>query len=119
MTWRGWLVLGGVLYAVLKASNPHWYEDLMLRSYAKDQVPPSNLTPEQQQKLQVASLAASAVGLPVGWILEIATKVKPEDVPVIAKRIAEKVKSMGPPSDTTDATLAAYKAKALAAVGLS
>lgn len=119
MTWRGWLILGGVLYAVLKTSNPHWYEDLMLRSYAKDQIPPSNLPPEQQQKLQAASLAASAVGLPVGWIVEIAIKVKAEDLPVIAKRIADKVKSMGPPPDTTDATLAVYKAKALAAGGVA
>lgn len=119
MTWRGWLIVGAIAFAVLKARNPHWYEDLMLRSYAKDRVPPSNLTPEQQEKLQAASLASAAVGLPVGWLFEIAMKVKAEDLPVIAKRIADKVKSMGPPSDTTDATLDEYKRTAMAAGGVA
>lgn len=116
---RTWLLLGTVAFALLKAKNPHWYEDLMLRSYAKDRIPPSTLTPEQQQKIQAASLASAAVGLPVGWILEIATKVKAEDLPVIAKRIAEKVKSMGPPLDTREDTLEAYKKAAMAAGGVA
>ncbi len=119
MTWRGWLILGAVAFAVLKTANPHWYEDLMLRGYAKDSLPPSNLTPDQQTKFQIASSAASAVGLPVGWLFEIALKVQPGDLPTIAKRIADKVKSMGPPADTSDAALAAYKAQALAAGGVS
>lgn len=117
MKLQTWLILGAVAFAVLKASNPHWYEDLMLRSYAKDRLPPSTLTPDEQSKLQAASLAASAVGLPIGWILEIAVKVKAEDLPVIAKRISDKVKSMGPPPDTTEATLEAYKRTAMAAGG--
>jgi hypothetical protein len=112
------LVIGAVAYAVLKASNPRWYEDLMLRGYAKDQVPPSQLTPDQQRNLQIASAASAAVGLPIGWILEIAVKVDPKDLPVIAKRIAEKVKQMGPPDGTSEDALAAYKAKALAASGV-
>lgn len=114
---KGWLVVGAVAYALLKASNPRWYEDLMLRGYAKDRVPPRELTPDQQQKLQIATTAAAAVGLPVGWIFEIALKVDAKDVPVIAKRIAEKVKAMGPPSLTTDEGLAAYKAMALSNIG--
>jgi hypothetical protein len=118
MKLRTVLVIGAVLFAVLKAKNPRWYEDLMLRGYAKDQVPPRELTPEQQQKLQIASAASSAVGLPVGWILEIAYKVDPKDVPVLAKRVAEKVKSMGPPKLTTPEALAEYKAQALAAAGV-
>ena len=119
MKLRTWLVLGAVAFALLKARNPHWYEDLMLRSYAKDRLPPSSLTPEQQKKLQAASLAASAAGLPIGWLLEIAVKVKAEDLPVIAKRISDKVKSMGPPPDTTEATLEAYKKMALSAGGVA
>ena len=115
---RVWLVLGAVAFALLKAKHPTWYEDLMLRGYAKDQVLPSSLTPEQQQKLQIASSASAAVGLPVGWLLEIAVKVKPEDLPVLARRIAAKVKQMGPPKLTTDEALAAYKAQALAAGGV-
>lgn len=112
------LVIGAVAYAILKASNPRWYEDLMLRGFAKDQVPPRELTPDQQRNLQIASVASAAVGLPIGWILEIAVKVDPKDLPVIAKRIAEKVKQMGPPVDTSDEALAAYKAKALAVAGV-
>lgn len=118
MKLQTWLIIGAVAFAILKAKNPYWYEDLMLRAYAKDRLPPSTPTPEQQQKLQVASTVASAVGLPIGWVLEIAMKVDAKDVPVIAKRVADKVKSMGPPADTADATLAEYKRKALEGVGV-
>jgi hypothetical protein len=114
---RGFLILGALAFSLLKAKNPAWYEDLMLRGYAKDRLPPQTLTPEMQQKFDLASKASAAVGLPVGWILEIATKVSPQDLPLIAKRIAAAVKSMGAPLDTSDAGLAAYKAKALAAGG--
>lgn len=113
MKLRTVLIIGAVAFAILKAKNPHWYEDLMLRSYAKDRLPPSTLTPEQQQRLQIASTVSSAMGLPIGWVLEIAMKVDPKDLPVIAKRVADKVKSMGPPPDTSESTLEAYKRKAL------
>lgn len=118
MKLQTWLILGAVAYAVLKTVNPYWYEDLMLRAYAKDRLPPSSLTPEQQEKLQAASLVSSAAGLPIGWVLEIAMKVDPKDLPVIAKRVADKVKSMGPPIDTSEATLENYKRKALAVAGV-
>lgn len=119
MKLRTILLIGAVAFAILKAKNPNWYEDLMLRSYAKDRLPPSTLTPEQQQKMQAVSLAASAAGLPIGWVLEIATKVRAEDLPVIAKRISDKVKSMGPPPDTSEATLEAYKQAAIAGGGVA
>jgi hypothetical protein len=91
----------------------------MLRGYAKDQVPPPKpIDPELKKKYDTISLVAAAAGLPVGWIFEIASKVKAEDLPVIAKRISAKVRSMGPPSSTTDEALAEYKKKALAAGGV-
>lgn len=91
----------------------------MLRGYAKDQVPPPKPTdPNQLNIYNVATLVAAAAGLPVGWIFEIAQKVKLEDLPVIAQRISAKVRSMGPPSSTTDEALAAYKAKAMQAGGV-
>lgn len=118
---RGWLIAGAIAYALLKAKNPTWYEDLMLRGYAADQVPPPTTAtdPETKKKFEMAATVAQAVGLPIGWILEIAQKVSPSDLPLIAAKIAAKVKSLGPPSDTTAATLAAYKAAAMAAGGVA
>mgnify|MGYP006300708875 CR=1 FL=1 len=119
MKLRTWLVIGAVAFALLKAAKPNWYEDLMLRGYAKDQVPPPKPTdPSQLHTYEVVSLVAAAAGLPIGWIFEIAQKVKLEDLPVIAQRISAKVRSMGPPTSTTDEALAAYKKKAMAAGGV-
>lgn len=116
MKLRTFLILGAVGYAILSAMRPHWYEDLMNRAYVADHLAkPSDLPPDQWQ---MASMAATAVGLPVGWLVDIARKVKPEDLPVIAEKIKAKVVAMGAPTDTQDATLAAYKAQAIAAAGV-
>lgn len=119
MKLRTWLLIGAVAFALLKAKNPNWYEDLMLRGYAKDQVPPPKPTdPQALHTYDVVTLVAAAAGLPVGWIFEIAQKVKLEDLPVIAQKISAKVRSMGPPPNTTDEALAAYKHKAMQAGGV-
>lgn len=111
-----WLAIGAVAL-VLLAKSQRWYEDLMLRAFARDNVPPHDDTPQGKRNLQLASSAASEVGLPVGWVLELIPKVKPEDLQAAAQRVAAKVKSMGPPPDTTDATLAEYKKTAMSAAG--
>ena len=113
MRLRWWLVIAGVSYAVFNAVRPHWYDDLMNRAYAPDHlVQPTDVAPD---KWQLATMAATAVGLPVGWLIDIAQKVKPEDVPIIAAKITAKVLAMGQPADTQPATLAAYKDAAIAA----
>lgn len=118
MGWKGWLLIGAVAYFVFKTKHPRWYEDLMLRAYAPDHVVPKAQTPEEQAKYAQASQAATAVGLPIGWIIEIAGKVKAEDLAMIAKRLSEAVLVMGMPSDTLPNTLATYKAKAYAHAGV-
>lgn len=119
MKLRTWLIIGAVAFALLKAKNPNWYDDLMLRAYAKDQVPPPRPTdPEQQKKFETVALVSAAAGLPIGWVLEIASKVRAEDLEAVAKRVRSKVLSMGPPADTAQPTLDGYKAAALAAGGV-
>lgn len=110
-----WILVGAVALVLLSAKGLQWYYDLMLRSYAKDNVPPHDPSPEGKRRLQVASDVASAVGLPVGWVLEFAPKVPPEDLRASAQRVVDKVKSMGPPPDTTEQTLAWYRKTAISA----
>jgi hypothetical protein len=116
---RTWLIIGAVAFALLKAKNPRWYDDLMLRAYGKDQVPPPRpVDPEQQKKFDTVSMVSAAAGLPIGWVLEIASKVRVEDLEAVAKKVRAKVLSMGPPADTSQPTLDGYKATALAAGGV-
>lgn len=111
-----WIAIGAVAALVLTlAKQQRWYYDLMLRAFAKDQVPPHVTTPEGKRSLQVASSVASEVGLPVGWVLEMAPKVPPDGLSAAAQRVVDKVKSMGPPPDTTEQTLAWYKKQAMSA----
>ena len=118
MKLRTWLIIGAVAFALLKAKNPGWYDDLMLRAYGKDNVPPPRpVDPEQQKKYDTVALVSAAAGLPIGWVLEIASKTRAEDLEAVAKKVKSKVLSMGPPPDTTQPTLDAYKYTALAAGG--
>lgn len=119
MKLRTWFIIGAVAFALLKAKYPNWYQDLMLRAYAKDQIPPPRpVDPEQQKKFETVSMVSAAAGLPIGWVLEIASKVRPEDLQVVAKKISAKVLAMGPPTDTEPHTLEYYKATAIAAGGV-
>ncbi len=114
MKLRTWLIIGAVGYAILNAVKPSWYDDLMNRAYAPDHLAkPDNVPPD---KWQMASMAATAVGLPVGWLIDLSQKVKPEDLPIIAQKLKDKVLSMGAPADTKLETLAAYKKTAIDAV---
>ena len=119
MKLRTWLIIGAVAFALIKAKYPRWYEDLMLRAYAKDQIPPPRpVDPEQQKKYDTVSMVSAAAGLPIGWVLEISAKVRPEDLQMVAKKISAKVLAMGPPSDTEPLTLEYYRATAIAAGGV-
>ena len=117
MNWKLWLILGAIGYAVMKSRYPHWYEDLTLRSYAGDNIASPGDTPESKSKFETAAKVAQQVGLPIGWILEIAGKYQDGDLTKIASRVQQKVLQMGPPNATDPATLAAYKDAALAAAG--
>lgn len=120
MKLRTWLIIGAVGFALLKAVRPNWYQDLMLRAYAKDQIPPPRpVDPEQQKKFETVAMVSAAAGLPIGWVLEIASKVRAEDLEAVAKKVRAKVLSMGPPADTEPHTLEYYKATAIAAGGAS
>jgi hypothetical protein len=120
MKLRTWLVIGAVAFALLKAKYPRWYEDLMLRAYARDQIPPPRpVDPDQQKKYDTVAMVSAAAGLPIGWVLEIASKVRPEDLAAVAKRISAKVISMGPPKDTQPETLQSYKQTAIDAGGVA
>lgn len=114
---RGWLIFGAVAYAIFNAARPTWYADLMNRAYADDHlVSSSGVSPSVWQN---ASIAAAIVGMPIGWLLDIASKVQPGDVEIIAQKLKNAVLRAGPPPDTLPATLAAYKAKIFAAAGVA
>lgn len=114
-TWQKVLIGLSVSYAILKYCEPHWYEDLMCRAYAPDYLVKPGADAASQSNFEAASAAAAVVGLPVGWLIDIASKVQPGDLTIIAGKIRDKVLAMGQPVDTTPATLASYKAAAIAA----
>ena len=116
-TWQKVLIGCSIGYLVLKWQKPHWYEDLMNRAYAPDYLVPQSAA-ASPQAYQLAAAAAAAVGLPVGWLIDIASKVKPGDLTIIAGKIRDKVMAMGPPADTQQQTLDAYKSQAIGAAGV-
>jgi hypothetical protein len=119
MKLRTLLILGAVGYAVYNALHPHWYEDLMNRAYAPDHLSKPEDAPGGVDGYTAAGAISAALGLPIGWILDIAKKVQPGDVPAIAQKVKDAILKMGPPVNTLPETLAAYKKQALAAAGIA
>jgi hypothetical protein len=109
-----WKVTIGVSLAwiILRATKPRWYQDLMLRAFASDQVAEPGKTPEAQKQFeQCADIAAR----PLGWVIKIAEISTGVTIEQAVQKVQQKVLSMGPPSDTKPETLAKYRETALAA----
>lgn len=112
-----WKVTIGVSLAwiLLRATKPRWYQDLMLRAFASDQVAEPGKTPEAQKQFeQCADIAARAL-LPLGWVIKIAEISTGVTIEQAVQKVQQKVLAMGPPSDTKPETLAKYRETALAA----
>jgi hypothetical protein len=112
-----WKILAGVAigWILLRAFRPKWYDDLMLRAFASDQLAEPGKTPEAQKKFEEAADIAARFLLPLGWVLKIAETSSGTTLEQAAQNVKAKVLNMGPPPDTQTATLAKYKEAALGA----
>lgn len=117
MGWKGWLACVGVAWIVLRAERPAWYQDLMLRAFAQDQIADPGTTPAAQQQFEQAADLAARYLLPVGWVLVLAEKVSGVPLEVAVQRVQQAVLAKGPPLDTQNQTLVDYKQSVLAAGG--
>lgn len=112
-----WKVVAGVAIAwvLVRAIRPKWYDDLMLRAFASDQLAePGKTEAEKKQFEECADLAARAL-LPMGWVLKIAEVASGVTLEQAVQNVKAKVLNMGPPLDTKPETLAQYRATAIAA----
>jgi hypothetical protein len=112
-----WKVLAGVSIAwiVTRSFRPKWYDDLMLRAFASDQLAEPGKTPEAQKKFEEAADLAARALLPVGWVIRIAEITTGTSLEQAVQNVRAKVLSMGPPPDSKPETLAKYKEAAIAA----
>lgn len=112
-----WKVLAGVSIAwiVLRSLKPKWYDDLMLRAFASDQLAEPGKTPEARKKFEEAADLAARALMPVGWVIRIAEVTTGTSLEQAVQNVKAKVLSMGPPPDSKPETLAKYKEAAIAA----
>ena len=114
-----WWYVGGVaaLWLLIRSSKPQWYQDLMLRAFAGDQIAEKGTTPEAQKQFEAAADIAARAMLPLGWVLKIAELTTGVTLEQAVQKVQEKVLAMGAPKDSKPETLAKYKEDALAAAG--
>lgn len=112
-----WKIIAGISIAwiVIRAVRPKWYDDLMLRAFASDQLAEPGKTPEAQKKFEECADLAARVMLPLGWVLKIAETASGTTLEQAAQNVKAKVLAMGPPPNTENTTLAKYKEAALSA----
>lgn len=112
-----WKIVAGVSLAwiILRATKPRWYQDLMLRAFASDQVAEPGKTPEEQKKFEEAADIAARALLPLGWVIKIAEVSTGVTLEQAVQKVQQKVLAMGPPPDTKPETLAKYRETAIAA----
>ena len=114
-----WKIVAGVSLAwiILRATKPRWYQDLMLRAFASDQVAEPGKTPEERKKFEEAADLAARALLPLGWVIKVAEISTGVTLEQAVQKVQQKVLSMGPPPDTKPETLAKYRETAIAAAG--
>jgi hypothetical protein len=112
-----WKVLAGVSLAwlLVRATRPRWYDDLMLRAFASDQLAEPGKTPEARKQFEESADLAARALLPLGWVLKIAETASGVTLEQAVQNVKQQVLAMGPPPDTKPETLAQYRAKALSA----
>lgn len=108
----------GLGWVLIRSTRPKWYEDLMLRAFAADQFADPGKTKEQKEQFEKAADLAARALLPMGWVLRIVEVASGTTAEQAVGKVQAWVLKAGPPADTQPATLADYKAKALAAGGV-
>ena len=104
-------------WILVRAWQPKWYEDLMLRAFASDQIAEPGKTPEARKQFEAAADLAARSLLPLGWVLKLAEGYTGTSLEQAVQSVRQRVLAMGPPADTSPETLARYRADALAAGG--
>lgn len=112
-----WKIVAGVsiTWIVVRALRPKWYDDLMLRAFAGDQLAEPGKTPEAQKRFEECADLAARMMLPLGWVLKIAEVSTGTTLEQAAQNVKAKVLAMGPPPDSKTETLAKYKEAAISA----
>jgi len=113
-----WVAILGAVWIVTRALRPKWYDDLMLLAFADDQFATPGETPEAQKQFEQAADLAARFVLPYGWVIRVAEVATGTNLEQVIQQLQQNVLAMGPPADTKPETLAAYKNKALASVGV-
>jgi hypothetical protein len=107
--------IAALVWIVVRALHPKWYDDLMLRAFASDQLAEPGKTEESKKKFEEAADLAARALLPIGWVLKIAETTSGVTLEQAVQNVKQQVLKMGPPTDTKPETLAQYKKAAIAA----
>lgn len=112
-----WLYIGiaAGAWLLVRAWHPKWYDDLMLRAFAGDQLAEPGKTPQAQAQFEQAADIAARALLPLGWVLKLSEVYTGTSLEQAVQKVKEKVLAMGPPPDTSPETLGKYREAAIAA----
>lgn len=108
-----WFAAGWVVHGLLKPPEtdglPSWWQDVMIRAFAADQMAPK--PPEVSQgAADAAGAAASAVQIPIGWLYALLLLgMDPGKLQAAAAIIADAARKAGPPANATPDPLSAYR----------
>lgn len=115
--WRtiGLVALGWKLHSILASAPavdgavPPWWDDVMLRAYAPDQVcPPPKSLP--QAVADACGAAAAAHRIPIAWLYAlVVVGLPPGQVQVAASVLHDAAIAAGPLPNTAPATLSAWR----------
>ena len=97
----------GLYFAYTYFSRPKWLDDLLLRTYGADHLANGRIDP-------VAASVASEYGLPVTWVMELRNQGADDtNLSAHADAVIGRILKLGPPANTLQDTLIAYKAQVL------
>lgn len=108
-----WFAAGWAVHSLLRPAHtdgmPPWWQDVMIRAFAVDQMAPK---PPQisQGAADAAGAAASAVQIPIGWLYALLLQgMDAGKLQIAASALAEAAEKAGPPADASPASLSAYR----------
>lgn len=110
-----YIAIAAGVWVLVRALRPKWYDDLMLRAFASDQLAEPGKTPEARKKFEEAADIAARALLPMGWVLKLAEVYTGTTLEQAAQKVKAQVLSMGPPPDSKPETLAKYRETAIGA----
>jgi hypothetical protein len=110
--WK-YIAIAAGAWILVRAFRPKWYDDLMLRAFASDQIAEPGKTPEDRKRFEEAADIAARALLPLGWVLKLAEVYSGTTLEQAAQKVKSQVLASGPPADSKPETLAKYRADAI------